>query len=288
MAGPFRLILITALAMVACAANSVLARMGLIETEIGAGSFTLIRLASGAVFLTALCLIQRQSISGTWISAAALLSYAATFSYAYLNISAGMGAIILFAMVQFSMLSWGLYRGEKLSPLQWGGFSVAIGGLIWLVSPGVEAPPLVSAVLIGLSGLSWGIYSLTGPGKSNPTSATTGNFIRATLLSLPLFAVAFYVSPEPSPPTDGIILAVISGAITSGLGYAIWYQAIRYLSATRAGIAQLTVPALAAIGGVLFLSEPITIRFAISTALILGGVGLAVLTRTPASPKAGK
>lgn len=288
MAGPFRLFLMTALAMVAFAANSVLGRMGLVETEIGAGSFTLIRLVSGAVFLVAICLIQRKSIAGTWVSAAALLGYAATFSYAYLNISAGMGAIILFAMVQFSMLSWGLYRGETLSPLQWGGFSVAIGGLVWLVSPGVEAPPVVSAVLIGLSGLSWGIYSLIGPGKSDPTSATTGNFIRATVLSLPIFAVAFFVHPEPSPPIDGAALAVISGAITSGLGYAIWYQAVRYLSATRAGIAQLTVPAIAAIGGVIFLAEPITLRFAISTALILGGVGLAVLTRTPASPKAGE
>ncbi len=274
--------------MVAFAANSVLGRMGLIETDIGAGSFTLIRLASGAACLVALCLIQRKAIAGSWVSAAALLGYAATFSYAYLNISAGMGAIILFAMVQFSMLSWGLYRGEKLSSLQWAGFAVAVGGLVWLVSPGVEAPPVMSAILIGLSGLSWGIYSLIGPGKSDPTSATTGNFIRATLLSLPLFGVAFFVHPEPLPPMDGITLAVISGAITSGLGYAIWYQAVRSLSATRAGIAQLTVPALAAIGGVIFLAEPITMRFALSTALILAGVGLAVLTRTPPSPKAGQ
>ena len=273
--------------MVAFAANSVLGRMGLVGTDIGAGSFALIRLASGAAFLAVICALQGKSILGSWAGGVALLIYAAFFSYAYISLSAGMGAIILFAMVQISMLSWGLIKGEQLSLLQWAGFSVAVVALIWLVSPSIEAPPIWAAASMAIAGLGWGAYSLLGRGVSDPTAATTGNFIRATLLALPLIGAAVFVSPETVPPRDGLALAVASGAITSGLGYVIWYRAVRDLSASRAGIAQLSVPAIAAVGGVIFLAEPITLRFAISTTLILGGVGLAVLTRSPASRKAG-
>lgn len=286
MTGPLRLILITALTMIAFAANSVLGRMGLVGTEIEAGSFAAIRLLSGAIFLAPICAVLRKSITGSWTSALMLAVYALAFSYAYIALSAGMGAIIMFAMVQISMLSWGLIRGERMSPLQWTGFAIAVGALIWLVSPGLEAPPLWAAVSMAVAGLGWGVYSLLGRGAGDPTAMTTGNFIRASLITLPLFGLILLVRPEPFPPVDGIALAIFSGAITSGLGYIIWYQTVRHISATRAGIAQLSVPALAAIGGVILLAEPINLRFALSTTAILGGVGLAVLTRSAASRKA--
>lgn len=283
-----RLTFITGLAMIAFAANSVLGRMGLVETDIGAGSFAVVRLISGALTLTMICVVQSKRIAGTLTGGMSLLIYAGFFSYAYIALGAGMGAVILFAMVQITMLGWGLMKGEVLSGLQWGGFAIAIAALIWLVSPSLEAPPLWAAGAMALAGIGWGAYSLIGRGVSDPTAATTGNFIWATLLALPLFLLSIWLRPEPSPPIDGIVLAVLSGAITSGLGYVIWYQALKGLTATRAGIAQLTVPAIAAIGGVLFLSEPITWRFTISTLAILGGVALAVLTPSPTSRKASQ
>ena len=274
--------------MIAFAANSVLGRMGLVETEIGAGSFALIRLVSGATVLAAICLLQSKRMSGSISGGASLLIYAGCFSYAYLAIPAGMGAIILFAMVQITMLGWGLMHGEKLSCLQWLGFLIAVAALLWLVSPSLEAPPLWAAAMMALAGIGWGAYSLIGRSAQDATAATTGNFIMASLLALPLLAVVLFIAPESAPPLDGIVIAVFSGAITSGLGYVIWYQALTGLTATRAGIAQLSVPAIAAIGGVLFLSEPITLRFALATTAILGGVALAVLTRAPRSTKAGE
>ena len=288
MSAALRLFLITTLVMIAFAANSVLGRLGLIGTEIGAGSFALVRLLSGAAILVLICSVQGKRVTGSWAGGAALLVYAGFFSYAYIALSAGMGAIILFAMVQITMLGWGLMRGERLSLVQWAGFSVAVAALTWLVSPSLEAPPLWAAASMALAGVGWGAYSLLGRGSTDPTAATAGNFFRASLLALPILAAAFWRMPEPFPPTDGLLIAVVSGAITSGLGYVIWYQVVKQISASRAGIAQLTVPAIAAIGGVLFLSEPITLRFALSTALILGGVGLAVLTPAPGSRKASE
>ncbi|MCR9078344.1 MAG: DMT family transporter [Hyphomonadaceae bacterium] len=288
MSAALRLFLITTLVMIAFAANSVLGRLGLIGTEIGAGSFALVRLASGAAILVLICSMQGKRAAGSWAGGVALLAYAGFFSYAYIALSAGMGAIILFAMVQITMLGWGLLRGERLSVVQWAGFSMAVAALIWLVSPSLEAPPLWAAASMALAGIGWGAYSLLGRGSTDPTAATTGNFLRASLLALPILATALWRMPEPIPPTDGLLIAVVSGAITSGLGYVIWYQVVKQISASRAGIAQLTVPAIAAIGGVLFLSEPITLRFALSTAAILGGVGLAVLTPAPGSRKASE
>ena len=286
MPNALHLFLLTTLAMVAFAANSVLGRMGLVETEIGAGSFALIRLVSGALVLAAICLLQSKKISGTLSGGVSLLIYAGFFSYAYIALPAGMGAIILFAMVQITMLGWGLIRGERLSGLQWAGFVIAVAALIWLVSPSLEAPPLWAAAMMALAGIGWGAYSLIGRAAKDATAATTGNFVIASALAVPLLAATLFVAPEPRPPLDGIGLAVLSGAVTSGLGYVIWYRALADLSATRAGIAQLSVPAIAAIGGVLFLSEPITVRFALATTAILGGVALAVLTAAPRSIKA--
>lgn len=274
--------------MIAFAANSVLGRLGLIGTDIGAGSFALIRLISGAAVLLLICTLQRKHVTGTWAGGVALLAYAAFFSYAYIALSAGMGAVILFALVQLTMLGWGLFQGERLSTLQWAGFVVAIAALVWLVSPSIEAPPLLATAAMAIAGMGWGAYSLLGRGVSDPTAATAGNFLRASALGLPVLALAISFAPEPLPPTDGILIAVVSGAVTSGLGYVIWYSVVKQLSASRAGIAQLSVPAIAAIGGVLFLSEPITLRFALSTLAILGGVGLAVLTAAPGSSKASE
>jgi len=288
MSSALRLFLITSLAMVAFAANSVLGRLGLVETEIGAGSFALIRLISGAVVLAVICALQSKRVSGSFKGGLSLLIYAGFFSYAYIALPAGMGAIILFAMVQMTMLGWGLRRGERLSAQQWIGFVIAVAALLWLVSPSLEAPPLWAAAAMAIAGIGWGAYSLLGRGADDPTSTTTGNFIWASALAVPLFGLSVLVQPEPVPPVQGIILAITSGAITSGLGYVIWYQALKGLTATRAGIAQLTVPAIAALGGVLFLAEPITLRFSVSTIAILGGVALAVLTPAAGSRKADR
>lgn len=180
-------------------------------------------------------------------------------------------------------------RGERLSGLQSFGFVLALAALVWLISPSIEAPPLAAAAAMAVAGIAWGVYSLPGSsGGDDPTAATAGNFVRATLIAAPLLLIALQVAPEARPPADGIALAVTSGAVTSGLGYAIWYVALKDLTATRAGIAQLTVPAIAAIGGVLFLAEPITLRFSIATLAILTGVALAVLTPAPVSSKAHK
>ncbi|MEO0606709.1 MAG: DMT family transporter [Pseudomonadota bacterium] len=288
MTAPFRLFALTSLTLIAFAANSVLSRMGLAETEIGAGSFAVIRLLSGAGFLALIAILQSKRISGSFAGAVSLALYAGFFSYAYLALSAGMGAIILFAMVQITMLGWGLARGEVLSTVQWAGFALAVAALLYLVGPSLEAPPLWAAGMMALAGLGWGAYSLIGRGTADAAAATTGNFILASLLALPAFGLILLISPEPMPPVDGVLIAVICGAITSGLGYVIWYQALKGLSATRAGIAQLSVPALAALGGVIFLAEPITLRFAVATSAILIGVGLAVLTGAPRSRKADR
>ena len=221
MSNALNLFLLTTLAMAAFAANSVLGRMGVVESEIGAGSFALIRLVSGALILTAICLLQSKKISGSLSGGVSLLIYAGFFSYAYIALPAGMGAIILFAMVQITMLGWGLMRGERLSGLQWLGFMIAVAALIWLVSPSLEAPPLWAAAMMALAGVGWGAYSLIGRAAKDATAATTGNFVIASALATPLLAATLFVAPEPPPPLDGIGLAVLSGAVTSGLGYVI-------------------------------------------------------------------
>ena len=272
---------LTTLAMIAFAANSVLGRLALIDDEIGAGSFALIRLLSGALVLYILVAARRQAPSGSWRGGVSLLVYAGFFAYAYIALPAGTGAVILFAVVQITMLGHGISVGERPSSLQWTGLAIALGALIWLVSPGIEAPNPLGALAMTIAGIGWGAYSLLGKGAGDPNTATAGNFIRASLIALALAAPILYLAPEAAPTPRGIALAITSGAITSGLGYALWYAALKDLTSTRAGIAQLTVPAIAALGGVLFLSEPITLRFTLASAAILGGVALAVLTPSP-------
>ena len=278
-----RTLILTLIALIAFAANSVLARLGLTIGEIGPWGFSLIRLVSGAVILALLVSrkngVIKAATYGSWSGAAALLVYAAFFSYAYLSLPAGTGALILFALVQVTMVGAGLFLGERLTALQWLGSILAMGGLIYLLTPNIAPPDPIGAFAMALAGLGWGIYSLLGRNTSSqsPTEKTAGNFLRAALLAALLSLPVLFIWPENLPALKGIGFAVASGAITSGLGYAIWYAALKSLPATRAAIAQLSVPPLAALGGILFLSEPVTQRFMIATVIIFAGIILATL-----------
>lgn len=280
-ASPLKIIALTSLAMVAFAANSVLGRLGLVGGDIGAGTFALVRLVAGAVTLALIVGPAKTLKSGSWKGAIALFVYAAFFSYAYIVLPSGTGALLLFAMVQITMLGAGLLAGERFTVLQWAGLACALAALVWLLSPGLEAPPLLGALTMLVAGIGWGVYSLLGRTAAHPpTQSTAGNFVRASLIAaICLVPVIAFVQPEPLPGMSGLTLAVVSGTVTSGLGYAIWYLALRSLSATRAGVAQLTVPVIAALGGIVFLSEPLTLRFALASLIILAGVAIATLTR---------
>ncbi|MEL7480404.1 MAG: DMT family transporter [Pseudomonadota bacterium] len=278
---------LTILAMVAFAANSVLGRLGLLEGGIGPGSFAVIRIVSGALILMLLSGWSAGWTSGSWREASALFVYASFFAYAYLTLAAGTGALILFAVVQITMLGTGIALGERLNAAQWSGVALAIAGMAWLVSPSLEAPSPIGTGLMTAAGIGWGIYSLLGRrAAGSPTARTAGNFARASLIALLLVPIVLFLRPEPVPATYGISLAIASGAITSGLGYAVWYAALKNLSAVRAGVAQLSVPAIAALGGVLFLAEPVTWRFAGSSLVILGGIALTTFAGSK-SPRAG-
>ncbi len=271
--------------MLAFAANSILCRLALRETAIDPATFTSVRLISGALALALIFGLRgtHPLRGGNWPSAAALFAYAAAFSFAYTQLSAGSGALLLFGAVQTTMLLWGRYRGERSSALQSAGIALAVCGLVGLVFPGISAPPIHAAALMLSAGLAWGIYSLLGRGGTNPLSATTGNFFRAAPLALVasvLFRDQFQFDAR------GIAYACASGALTSGVGYAIWYAALRGLDVTRAAVVQLSVPALAASGGVLLLGESFNLRLAMASLAILGGVGLALAApRRPREPK---
>ncbi|HET8649628.1 MAG TPA: DMT family transporter, partial [Gemmatimonadales bacterium] len=217
------------------------------------------------------------SAGRAWGSAAFLFLYAVPFSFAFVNLSTGTGALLLFGGVQVTMMMGAVWRGERPGLLQWVGLSIAFGGLVYLVSPGISAPAPLAAVLMLLAGFAWGTYSLRGRGVANPLAATAGNFIRTMPMAAALAVVVF---PFLRIHLAGAIWAVISGAVTSGLGYAIWYTALRGLSRSAASIVQLSVPLLAALGGVLFLSEAVTLRLVIAGCLVLGGIALALTVRT--------
>lgn len=267
------------LAMIAFAANSILARYALAEGGSGAWSFTLIRLVSGALALAMLAKFRVRN-AGSWRGAASLLVYVAGFSFAYLALGAGLGALILFAVVQFTMVGWALKSGEHLAPLQWAGLASAFAALVWLLSPSISTPSSGLAILSMIAaGLGWGAYSLIGRGSTSPTRDTAGNFVRASLMALPLSPLIFWLHPEALPGNTAIAAGLASGIITSGLGYAIWYAVLPQMGRAEAGILQLSVPAIAALGGVAFLSEPLTFRLALSATIILVGVGLATLRK---------
>jgi drug/metabolite transporter (DMT)-like permease len=274
---------LTVAALVGFAANSLLCRMALRPGLVDAATFTSVRIVSGALallILGGLAALPRNASSttgaGSWGSAAALFAYAAAFSFAYLRIGAGVGALLLFGAVQATMLAWALGRGERLRWPEWAGLLAAIVGLVALVRPGLSAPDPAGAVLMIAAGIAWGAYSLRGRGATRPLAATASNFARAVPLSLALSA-ALLGSAHVTP--RGALLAVASGALTSGVGYSLWYAALGGLTATQAAVVQLSVPVLAAAGAVALLGETITPRLAACGGIVLGGVALAVLGR---------
>lgn len=279
----FQVVLLTTLAMVAFASNSLLNRLALGQQAIDPTSYTTIRLTSGAVLL--FLIASRPSrqkkngnvtLGGSGISAAWLFLYAITFSFAYLSLSAGTGALILFGSVQVTMLLVALQRGERPHALEWMGLCLALGGLVYLVFPGLAAPSLLGSALMMIAGIAWGFYSLRGRGSQNPLADTAGNFVYAVPMVLVILLIAFR---NVRISTNGILLATLSGALASGVGYVIWYAALRGLTTTRAAIVQLSVPVIAAWGGVVLLSETISTRLLLAGVLILGGIGLSVLSR---------
>jgi drug/metabolite transporter (DMT)-like permease len=272
---------LTAFTLVAFAANSLLCRMALGGHLIDPVSFTTLRLVSGALALIPLSLFAGKSKTpekpkGSWISGFALFVYAAAFSLAYVSLSTGMGALILFGSVQVTMIGVALKSGENLGALQWLGAAAAFGGLIFLVLPGISAPNPLGALLMCISGIAWGVYSIRGEGVSKPVAMTAGNFTRSTPMAI-ITSVVAYATVHLD--LRGILLALISGVVTSGLGYVLWYKVLRILTTSQASIVQLMVPVLAAYGGVTFLSEQVSVRLIASSALILGGVTLAVIKR---------
>ncbi|NQY88798.1 MAG: DMT family transporter [Colwellia sp.] len=270
--------LLTGLALIAFAANSVLCRLALGNGAIDASSFTVIRLVSGAIALFIILSIkgsnQGVSSKGSWTAGLMLFLYAITFSYAYLSVDTGTGALILFGSVQITMIMLSLISGTRLHLIEWSGVFIAFTGFIYLMLPNITTPSINGFILMTVAGISWGIYTLKGRSSKNPLMDTTYNFLR----TIPFVALlAVFSMQNISYSTEGIVLALISGAITSGVGYTIWYIALGGLSSTQAAVIQLSVPVIAAIGGVVFVSEIITIRLVISATVVLSGILMVVL-----------
>ena len=277
-----RTTVLTAISMLAFAANSLLCRLALQRGEIDPVSFAGIRLVSGAVVLAVIVRFRSERASpgrADWLAAVMLFAYVMCFSFAYVSLPAGTGALILFGAVQLTMLSVGLRSGEKFGYAAWLGLALAVAGLFYLVSPGIAAPPLLGAALMAIAGVAWGMYSLRGRSLTDPLAATAGNFARATLLA-PLLSLLFIVNARAYTDAAGVALGIASGALTSGIGYVIWYAALRRLSAMRAATVQLSVPLIAAFGGVVFLSEAITPRLTVASTAILGGIAMVMTSRS--------
>lgn len=276
-----RTMLLTLVAMLAFAANSLLCRMALGQELIDAATFTSVRVIAGAIVLALIVLPRWRAGNRTetnWRSAVMLFAYMAFFSFAYLSLSAGTGALILFGAVQLTMFVVALRGGEPFPLLSWVGLALALTGLVYLVSPGITAPDPLGASLMAVAGVAWGFYSLLGKDVADPLEATANNFI----YSVPLVVVvSLFFMGDFHASLSGLVMAAASGAITSGLGYVIWYAALRGLTATRAATVQLSVPAIAAFGGVLLLSEDITLRLVVASVATLGGVWIVLMQRTP-------
>lgn len=274
-----RTIALTIGAMLAFAANSILCRLALAEGGIDPASFGSLRLLSGALTLALVVRLRARPVSALpavpdWMAAAMLFAYVACFSFAYLSLPAGTGALVLFGAVQITMLSAGWRTGESFGPRGWLGFALAVGGFVGLVAPGVNAPAPVGAALMAMAGVAWGIYSLRGRGVADPLAATARNFMRAAPLALLLSLV---LASRAHADPRGVLLAVVSGAVTSGLGYVIWYAALPGLGALRAATVQLSVPLIAALGGVLLIAETPGLRLVLAGIAILGGIALVLL-----------
>ena len=266
--------------MIAFASNSLLNRLALGQNTIDATSYTTIRLVTGAITLFIIASLQRKNgqplLRGSWFSAAFLFLYAITFSFAYTSLTTGTGALILFGSVQVTMLIAALRSGERPQSLEWLGLFLALGGLVYLVFPGLTAPSPLGSVLMMTAGIAWGFYSIRGRGSQNPLADTAGNFIYAVPIVLVVRALPL---SEIQISQQGVILATLSGALASGVGYVLWYAALRGLTTTRAAIVQLSVPIIAAWSGILLLSEDVSRRLLFAGVLILGGIGLSVLSR---------
>jgi len=282
-----RLVLLTLLAMLAFAGNSLLCRAAFTGSRIDPASFTSIRIVSGAIAL-GLIVRGRGSMgepAGNWVSAAALVAYALAFSFAYQSLTAATGALLLFGAVQATMIGVGLIRGERLHGLQILGVVCAVAGLVGLLLPGLAAPPLLGSALMLTAGTAWGLYSLRGKGQGDPLRMSAGNFIRATIFALSASVVAW---PWASVDARGLVLAIASGAITSGLGYAVWYTVLPQLKVTTAATVQLSAPVLAALGGIWLLGEAPTWRLMMASLAILGGIGLVVKGHRRLAPRPGR
>ena len=269
------------LALIAFASNSLLTRLALGSNRIDAATFTVLRLISGAVMLAVL--VRARKARGTaspgagLIGAIALFAYAAPFSFAYLRIGAAVGALVLFGAVQLTMIGYGLYRGERLSAAAWIGLACAVVGLGILNAPSASRPDPAGVAQMAVAGVAWGVYSLAGRTASDPVAANARSFM---LSSVPAVALAVALRDVAIASNAGILLATLSGAVTSGLGYAIWYRALPRLSVMQAAVAQLSVPVIAAVGAVAFLEEPLTIRLVVSGIAVLGGVGIVLKARS--------
>ena len=278
--------LLTALALISFASNSILTRLGLGGGEMDAATFTLVRIAAGAVVLAALVRTQHgppvAKAGRAWVGPVALFAYAAPFSFAYVRIGAAAGALLLFGAVQITMIGRGVAAGERPGPRGWAGIALAAAGLAWLTLPAVGRPDPIGSALMIVAGCSWGVYSLAGRRATNALAANARSFAWAVPLAVGVdVAVAAVGSVKVSP--RGLVLAAASGAITSGLGYAIWYRALRGLTATQAAILQLSVPLIAAAGAVVVLHESVNPRLAISSAAVIGGVALVLSARRTAN-----
>lgn len=274
-----RTVTLTALAVVSFASNSLLCRAALGHGAIDAVTFSTVRIVAGAAMLLVLANIGSPGDSqtaGSWTSALVMFLYAIPFAIAYVSLTTGTGALLLFGSVQVTMLIAAVISGTRPHPLQWLGLVCAAAGLVYLTLPGLAAPDLVGAIMMITAGIAWGVYSLRGRGAANPLAQTTSNFVKALPMTLGVSVVAFsWFHAEPR----GIVLAAVSGAITSGLGYVVWYAALRGLSAFRAAVVQLPVPVIAAAGGVAFLGETISPRLIVATGLVLGGIAMALIGR---------
>jgi len=268
-----RLIAMTCFAMFAFAANSLLCRLALKHTDIDAASFSIVRLASGAVVLWLMCALRRSSttIKGSWKGAAALFVYVFAFSFAYRHLETGTGALLLFGAVQLSMVLYGMLKGERMHTKAIAGFVLALAGLVSLLLPGAAAPDPASALTMLLSGLAWGVYSLLGKGVGDPLAVTAGNFIRSIPLVL-MASLPFLAGLRWDPL--GVLYGVLSGALASGVGYAAWYVAVRHLASFQAATVQLSVPILASLAGIVFLGESLSVRMVLASITVLGGVAL--------------
>ncbi|MDH5502367.1 MAG: DMT family transporter [Gammaproteobacteria bacterium] len=267
----------TVVAMLAFAGNSILCRMALANGSIDAASFTAIRLISGAIALALVMLLSRSGrhfvSHGSWLGAITLFLYAAFFSFAYISLAAATGALLLFGSVQGTMIAVALYRGERPVGIEVLGWLIAVAGLVVLMLPGATAPSPGAALYMAAAGVAWGVYSILGKKQTDALAATCANFMRSVVFVVPLLAISI---AELTTSWNGLLLAVCSGALTSGLGYAIWYVALRHLSSLQGALVQLSVPAIAALGGVVLLSEALTLQTGLSGLAILGGVLVAL------------